>query len=141
MSDINIFEAASRQKIRFTSPRGELTVEDLWDLPLKSARANTPNLDDVARTVYQEIKAVQAESEISFVSPATPVQTNANLKREVVKHIIGVRMAENSQKVRDQETQTKIRQLEELIQKKGQEQMNAMSIEDLQKQLAALKGA
>lgn len=32
----NIFEKASRTKVRFEHPRGNFTVEQLWELPLKS---------------------------------------------------------------------------------------------------------
>ena len=33
---MNIFEYATRAKLRFASSRGDLTVEQLWDVPLRS---------------------------------------------------------------------------------------------------------
>lgn len=33
---MNMFEFATRSKLRFTSARGELTAEQLWDVPLRS---------------------------------------------------------------------------------------------------------
>ena len=33
---MNIFEQATRAKIRYHSPNGLIGVEDLWDLPLTS---------------------------------------------------------------------------------------------------------
>ena len=32
----DIFKQATKLKLRFSSVRGDLTVEDLWDLPLTS---------------------------------------------------------------------------------------------------------
>lgn len=36
----NIFEQAVRQKLRFQTVRGLLTVEQLWDLPLDKGEVN-----------------------------------------------------------------------------------------------------
>ena len=33
---MNLFEIASRKKLRIPTTKGDLTVEQLWDLPLKS---------------------------------------------------------------------------------------------------------
>lgn len=35
-NNISIFEQASRQKLRFETSAGKLSIEDLWDLPLTS---------------------------------------------------------------------------------------------------------
>ena len=44
---MNIFEYAARSKIRFQSTKGELTVEQLWDVPLRSR--DDFNLNAVAK--------------------------------------------------------------------------------------------
>ena len=38
---MNIFEQAARQAFRFESPKGFLTVEDLWNLPLTQRNSLT----------------------------------------------------------------------------------------------------
>ena len=43
---MNIFEQATRQAFRFESPKGFLTVEDLWNLPLTN-NTGRANLDGI----------------------------------------------------------------------------------------------
>ena len=45
MTDIDIFKQAAKAKLRFPSSKGELRVEDLWDLPLTSKTG--PSLDSL----------------------------------------------------------------------------------------------
>jgi uncharacterized protein YpbB len=59
---------------------------------------------------------------------------------EVVKHIIGVKEAENAAKQDAQARESKRAQLEELLAKKQGQAMEGMTIEEIQKQLDALKG-
>jgi hypothetical protein len=58
-SENNLFEKASRLKLRFSSPAGLLTVEDLWDLPL-SAQAKVANLDDIAKGLNKTLEQMIA---------------------------------------------------------------------------------
>lgn len=87
---MSIFEQATRAKLRFSSVRGELTVEQLWDLPLQSK--SLFDLDNIAKAVSREVKAV---SEESFVTEASPANAKLTLALDVVKHIISVKKLEN----------------------------------------------
>lgn len=58
-----VFLRASREKFRFPSPKGELTTEQLWDLPLQSKTGC--DLDTVARNISRQLKA---QTEESFVT-------------------------------------------------------------------------
>jgi hypothetical protein len=126
-----MFEAASRLKLRFASQVGHLTVEDLWDLPLTSA--TKANLDQIAVELNRQLKG----TEESFVSTG---KKNAvlELKFEVVKHIIGVRVAENQEKLEAQNRKAKKAQIAELIEEKKSEGLKNMSLEDLEKLAASL---
>lgn len=59
-----LFELATRQKLRFASPKGLLTVEDLWDLPMTG---NT-SLDSVSKLANRDVK-VSAEESLSLMPP------------------------------------------------------------------------
>ena len=55
------FEKASRIRLRFDTPQGSLTVEDLWQLPLTS-RTGRANLDDIAKSLNRQLKETAEES-------------------------------------------------------------------------------
>ena len=120
-----LFEAASRQKLRFDSKVGQLSVEDLWDLPLTSA--TKANLDQIAVDLNRQLKG----TEESFVSTGKK-NTVLELKFEIVKHIIGVRVAENQAKVDLRERAARKEQIETLIEEKKSEGLKALSLDELE---------
>lgn len=126
-----LFELATRKKLRFASPKGLLTTEDLWDLPMTG---NT-SLDTVSKLANRDVK-VSAEE--SFVVDATPVNDIAVLKLDVLKHIIAVRKAEQAARMAAQEKADRRRKLLELLAKKDNEKDAAMSREEILKELESL---
>ena len=85
---MSIFEKAAKQKLRFSSDRGLLTVEDLYDLPLKG---KVVSLDNLAKAINRKLKE---EDEESFVDTASNVNTTLNLQLDILKHIIVEKVAE-----------------------------------------------
>lgn len=126
-----LFEMATRQKLRFASPKGLLTTEDLWDLPMTG---NT-SLDTVSKLANRDVK-VSAEE--SFVVDATPVNDIAVLKLDVLKHIIAVRKAEQAARMAAQEKADRRRKLLDLLAEKDNEKDAAMSREEILKELESL---
>lgn len=134
MSNDNLFLRATREKFRFESRAGSLTVEQVWDLPLSSK--NGMDLDTVAKTVNAELRAA---SEESFVGPATtPARSALEAKLEVVKAIIAVKLDE---KKRAEEAVTKAerrRKITEALAASEARELSGASKEDLLKMLAEL---
>ncbi|BCJ47509.1 hypothetical protein GCM10010168_18670 [Actinoplanes ianthinogenes] len=88
---MTIFEKATREKFRYPSTKGLLTTEQLWDLPLTAKSGFS--LDDVAKAVNAELKAIDTES---FVATETnPAKATLETKLEVVKHVIAFRLAQD----------------------------------------------
>ncbi|MFY1687421.1 hypothetical protein [Plantactinospora sp. WMMB782] len=88
---MTIFEKATREKFRYPSAKGLLTTEQLWELPLTAKSGFS--LDDVAKAVNAELKAIDTES---FVATETnPAKAALETKLEVVKHVIAIRIAED----------------------------------------------
>lgn len=127
MSEQNIFEIASKKRLRFDSKVGLLSVEDLWDLPLTSK--TKASLDEVAITINNRLKQ-QTES---FVTETSAVNAEDSLKMEIVKHIIGVRKAETAaaaERIKRQEQRARI---DALIQQKQDEALASTPLEELVK--------
>jgi hypothetical protein len=96
MMDRDIFEIASEQKFLFPSIKGpnSLKVEDLWDLPLSTTRANQVDLDSVARTVNTELQSV---TEVSFVNTKPdPRKAELTMKLELIKRVIARKQEQNA---------------------------------------------
>lgn len=128
-----MFEKAARLKLRFDTPKGSLTVEDLWDLPLTSARG--ASLDEIAMGLNREVKAAAEES---FVVKTTKSNAVLQLKFELVKHIIDVRLAENETAKTARETREKKDRILAIIARKQDEALKGAPLEELQRMVVEL---
>jgi hypothetical protein len=131
-----MFEKASRLQLRFPSPQGLLTVEDLWQLPLTST-VNKANLDDIAKAINAK---VQKTSQESFVPTKVTKKEDkeAELSLEIVKHIIAVKVADREKAEALVASKQKKEKILALIDQKKNEALSQASVEDLEKMLADL---
>ena len=128
---MSIFEKASKAKLRFIITKGVITTEDLWDLKLE-------DLDKIAVSLRKQVKESEEESFIKTTSSKSIVTQETELKFEIVKHIITVKLAEKEARVLAAEKRAKRAQLIELIGKKELTNLESKSIDDLKKELAEL---
>jgi hypothetical protein len=131
---MNIFEQASRLRLRFESAKGNLTVEDLWELPLSSEKS--VSLDSVAKKIYQNLNGVQS---ISFVGESTEANTLDRLRMDIVLRIIDVKKAENAAARKATENRIEAQRIMEQMAKLQDKAMDNMSMEQLQARLAELQ--
>lgn len=129
-----MFQKATRMKLRFDSPKGPLTVEDLWDLPLTSATGKA-NLDEVARGLFRQLRSDDA---VSFVEPTQKSNPVAQLKFDIAKHIIDVRVAENKALADARANADRKQTLLGIIAQKENEVLLGSSLDDLKKMAEAL---
>lgn len=131
----NIFEYAVRNKLRFASARGDLSVEQLWDVPLRS-RDNF-NLDSVAKIANGALKEVSEESFVETTK--TPAHTRLEIALEVVKCVIETKLAEEeAARTRAAKKQEKEKLLTILAEKQDGK-LSALTEKELQKRIAALE--
>ena len=123
---MNIFEFATRAKVRFRHSSGLISVEDLWDLTL-------PQLDSIAKALR---KTLQDNGE-SFISE-TKTDKTTEIAFDVVKYIIGVKLAEREAMKRRKEAAEKRAQILDIIADKQNAAMKEKSVEELMKELENL---
>lgn len=129
---MSIFEQGTRAKLRFTTPNGMLGIEDLWDLPLTSRRAN---LDDIARYLDAELKS---SASVSFVKEVSETNAATKLAFDIVLHIINVKISEQKAASLAADNREKKQRIMAIIEQKQAEALSASSIEDLQQMLNTL---
>ena len=132
---MNIFEQATRRAIRFESVKGDLSVEQLWDLPLQSR--NQFDLDTVAKTVNRQLNAVTEESFVSVRE--NPAKETLSLKLEIVKHIISVKLQEAEEARNRANKASEKEKLLRLLDEKQNEALRALTPEEIQERLKALE--
>jgi hypothetical protein len=123
------FEKASRLKLRFSTNKGELSVEDLWDLSLES-------LDTIAKVTNKKLKE---ESEESFIGKKSINNTVLELKMEILKEVISFKLKEKEAKTLRAVKSAKLAQLKELANNKANEQLSGMSLEEINKLIVELE--
>ncbi len=129
-----MFEKATRLKLRFESPKGLLAVEDLWDLPLTSARG-AANLDDIARGLNRKLKDADV---VSFVNKEQKSDEVIQLKFDLVKKIIDTRLAENEAATKTRERAERKQKLLSIVAEREDDTLRTMPLEELRKLLNEL---
>jgi hypothetical protein len=129
MTTEKLFEMATRSKLRFPSTKGELSVEDLWDLSDKDLDVVYKNLKD------QEVKS----SEESLLDDAN-VDPKLTAAIGIVKYIFTTKRKEKlaeKERINKKQTQKKYidalsKKQDEAIEKMSEAELRAMidSLED-----------
>lgn len=136
MSTMNIFEYAARNRLRFASVRGELTVEQLWnDVPLRSTRDDF-NLNAIAKAANNALKAI---SEENFVETArTPEHARREVAFEIVKYVIEAKLAAEAATKKRADNKAEREELLKILAEKQANKLSALSEKQLQARIAAL---
>ena len=132
---MNIFEYATRNRLRFASVRGELTVEQLWnDVPLRSR--DDFNLNVVAKSANKALKDI---SEENFVETArTPEHARREVAFEVVKYIIEAKLADEVAAKKRADNKAEKAKLLAILAEKQDTKLSELSEKELQRRIAAL---
>jgi len=129
------FIVASKTKLRFPSGRGHLQVDDLWDLSLKDLDAMAVSIDaSLAKTGGKTF----LENPDRRVSAERDEQA---LRLDLLKLVIEIKQNENKERRAKSELAARRLFLEGLKEKKQISQLESLSVEEIDAQLAALGAA
>lgn len=134
----NLFILATRNKYRFQSNVGQLTVEDLWGLPITSQRSEALTLSMLAQNINAKIKPTEGLEWLE-TQRETAEQEELKNKLAIIKYIVETRRAEATAR---QEAERKAQFLAKLkAEQSRRKEQNLMdqSDEDLEKLIAELE--
>jgi len=146
-TNVNIFERATRLKLRFETGRGLVSVEDLWDLDLlPKGRSNNLNLDDMGKSIRSALKEFDTEGESLVANAQATKAQNKERSRlqlafDVIKHVIDVRVSEAKAKTDRQAVRQERADLQELLQAAERNEMAKLTPAEIKAKLAALAAA
>ena len=122
---MSIFNEAAKLKFRFKA-KGNMSVEDLFDLPLTSK--DGVSLNDIAKEIYKNIKE---DSGVDFVGEVIETDRIEELKLQIVKEIIKDKKDDINRKEESEVKKSHNENIDKLIAAKEAEALSNLSIEDL----------
>jgi hypothetical protein len=131
---MEIFAIAAREQYRFATPRGLVTVEALWQMPL-SAKDGF-DLNNTAKAVNNELKAMAEESFVD--EKPVPGRQHTENRLEIVKYVIATKMAENTAARSAIAKKEEKQKLLTLLDDKNNEELKKLSPAELRARIEAL---
>lgn len=122
------YKLAVRKKLRFKTDKGNLNVEQLWDLKKEE-------LNIVAKGLKRELKAQEEEDFLS-----TPSQQNELLtqKFEIVLDILNTKVREEEQKRTQAALKDELSKLKDALVRKQDAALENLSVEEIQARIKSL---
>lgn len=130
---MDLFKEATKKKLTYATKQGAITTQDLWDLPLKSAKGAC--LDDLARSLNAQLKA---QADESFVDDTPKTNGDTKLAFDVVLEVIASKKAEAAAKASQEANKAERSRLLEIIAAKKDESLRNLSLEELEKKVASI---
>lgn len=125
-----MFEKATRNKLRFATSKGQVSVEELWDMSLDS-------LDTMAVALDTQMQ----QTTKSFVKAKSTANTLLETQLDILKHIINVKIQERDLAKTRAENKAKLERLKEIQARKLDAEIESTSLEDLGALIASLEAS
>jgi len=117
-----MYKKASQQKLRFETTVGLLTVEQLWDLPLKDLDALAVALEDSYKT----------SNEKSFLIKKTVKNKTFKLKFDIVLDVLNTKIEERDNLLSARANKEHNAKIDELIAEKQDANLKGKTIKQLE---------
>lgn len=124
-----MYKKALRTKLRFSTTKGKLTTEDLFDLSLT-------DLNNLAIALDKKLSETPRKSFISDIAPDTQED---ELRFNIVKDIITLKLVERDAARNAKEKAAEKAQLLEILHRKKNEALENLSVAEIEAKLASLE--
>lgn len=128
-----MFEKATKEKYRFETARGNITTEDLWDMPLTNLDGFS--LDNLAKSLNRALKESEEES---FVIQRSNASNVIDSKLDIVKRVIEVKLLDIKEKENAVAKEAKKGKILDILADKEDSSLRSKSKKDLMKMLEDL---
>lgn len=132
---MDIFEFCTRNKVRFPSVRGELTIEQLWDVPLRSK--DDFNLNTVAKAANKAWKEISEENFVETTT--TPAHVRLETAFEIVQYVIATKLDEEAAAKKRADNKIEKEKLLAILAEKQTGKLSELSEKELQRRIVALE--
>ena len=121
------FKVASKMKLRFTTPQGVLTVEQLWDLSFVT-------LTNLIKGVKKILKK-NDDDELSFLEESKVIDVENQLRFDILKEIYLAKKEESDNARNEIQKKEHNQKILALITQKKEAKLADLSVEELEAQL------
>jgi hypothetical protein len=127
---MDIYKKASQLGLRFSTSKGVLSVESLWDKKL-----SLTFIEDLVRGAKKKLKG-DNDDELSFLDSSKKVDEGDQLAFDILKDVYLTRKAENEALRTEKERKENNEKIMALIQEKKEGALRDKSVEELEAMLA-----
>lgn len=124
-----MYKKALRTKLRFSTTKGKLTTEDLFDLSLT-------DLNNLAIALDKKLSETPRKS---FISDITPDTQEDELRFNIVKDIITLKLVERNAAQNAKAKAAEKAQLLEILHRKQSEALESLSVAEIEAKIAELE--
>lgn len=124
-----MYKQAAQLKLRFETPKGVLSAENLFDLSMT-------DLSTTIKKVNAQLKKEQTtDNELAFLEGTDVVESQNSLRFKILKDVYMTKKDARDAAALDYEKKQKKQRIAEIIAKKKEEALENMSIEELEAML------
>jgi hypothetical protein len=120
-----MYKEASKLKLRFQTSKGNLSIEQLWDL-------NLNELDSLAVSLEEAYKNSKGKS---FLEKKTAKNKTIKLQFDIAFDILNTKVEEREALQKEDENKTHNQKIPSLIKEKQEDELKGKSIKELEKLL------
>ena len=122
---MEIYKLANKEKLRFSTSKGILTAEQLWDLNLQDLDNLAVSLEEVHKTSGKK----------SFLTKVSAKDKTTKLRFDIVLDVLNTKVEEDQIALELKENKEHNKKIISLISEKKDETLKTKSIKELEKML------